>query len=130
MATLRFLVRARPGASRSSVGGAYDGPRGRALVVAVTTPAVDGRATEAVLRAVAQALRVRRGAVSLVAGAGSRDKLVSVEFPSVDTDADGADGRAAVRVRLDELLGSLGRRPGRPVAASPQASAPEPTPDG
>ena len=42
-------VRVRPGASRTAVGGRYDGPLGPALVVAVTAPAVDGRATEAAL---------------------------------------------------------------------------------
>lgn len=92
---LRFPVRVKPGSSRVAVGGAYDGPRGRALVVAVTARAEAGRATEAVLRAVAGALGVRRSAVSLVAGATSRDKILAV-------DADSARWRA----RLEDLLGS------------------------
>jgi hypothetical protein len=56
------------------VGGRY----GDALVVAVTARAVDGKATEATLRAVAEALGVRRRAVRLVAGATSRTKVVEI----------------------------------------------------
>jgi len=56
------------------VGGEHDG----ALVVRVSERAVDGRATEAALAAVAAAFGVRRHAVTLVAGATSRRKLVDV----------------------------------------------------
>ena len=71
---LRLAVRVRPGASRTAVGGA----RGDALVVAVTARAVDGRATEAALAALADALGVRRRQVRLITGATSRDKVVEV----------------------------------------------------
>jgi len=67
-------VRVKPGSSRTGVGGDHDG----ALVVRVSARAVDGRATEAALRAVAEALGVRRSEVSLVTGATSRTKLVDV----------------------------------------------------
>jgi uncharacterized protein YggU (UPF0235/DUF167 family) len=50
-------------------------------VVAVAARAVDGKATEAALRAVAGALGVPRRDVSLVAGAASRDKLVGIADP-------------------------------------------------
>jgi hypothetical protein len=50
-------------------------------VVAVTAPAVDGRATEATRRALAAALGVRPAAVALRAGANSRDKLFTVQEP-------------------------------------------------
>ena len=73
-----IAVRVRPGASRTRVGGSHPGPYGPALVVAVTAPAVDGRATEAARRALAKALGVRSAAVSLRAGTASRDKLFSV----------------------------------------------------
>lgn len=75
-------VRVRPSASRARVGGRYDGALGPALVVAVTEPAVDGRATEAVLRAVAAALGVRRAEVSLRSGQSGRDKLLAVAAPA------------------------------------------------
>lgn len=77
-------VRVKPGASRTRVGGRHDGPHGPALVVAVTAPAVDGRATEATRRALAEALGVRPAAVSLRAGAASRDKLFTVADPAPD----------------------------------------------
>jgi uncharacterized protein (TIGR00251 family) len=83
---MRFPIRVRPGAGRTTVGGIHDG----ALVVRVTQPAVDGRATEAALAAVAEALGIRRREVTLVSGARSRTKVV-------DADA-GDDGR------LRELL--------------------------
>lgn len=63
-----------------------------ALVVAVQAPAVDGRATEAALAALAKALGCPARDVALVSGATSRSKLVEVP-----------DDRAG---RLAELLGS------------------------
>lgn len=80
-------VRVKPGSSRTRVGGRYDGPYGPALVIAVHQPAVDGRATEAARRALAEALRLRPGAVTLRAGAASRDKLFEVAGPDVAIDA-------------------------------------------
>jgi uncharacterized protein YggU (UPF0235/DUF167 family) len=68
-------VRVRPGAGRTRVGGRYDGPHGPALVVAVGAPAVDGKATEAVRKALAEALGVRPGDVALRIGRTSRDKV-------------------------------------------------------
>ena len=71
---MRLSIRVRPGSSRTVVGGSHDG----ALVVRVSTPAVDGRATEAALRALAEALAVRRSEVTLVRGATTRTKVVEV----------------------------------------------------
>jgi hypothetical protein len=55
------------------------GERGGALVVQVSPRAVDGQATEAALAAVAAAFGLRRRAVTLVAGASSRTKILEVE---------------------------------------------------
>jgi uncharacterized protein YggU (UPF0235/DUF167 family) len=79
-----FAVRVRPGASRTAVGGRYDGPFGAAVVVAVPAPPVDGRATEAALRAAATALGLRRSAIALHKGETSRDKLFTVADPPPD----------------------------------------------
>jgi hypothetical protein len=46
--------------------------------VAVRQRAVEGQATEAVLRALAEALDVRRRDVELISGRTSRDKVVEV----------------------------------------------------
>jgi hypothetical protein len=72
--TVRVTVRVRPGSARPGVGGEHDG----ALVVRVSAPAVDGRATEAALGAIAAAFGVRRRAVTLITGAASRRKIVEV----------------------------------------------------
>ncbi|MBY8872762.1 DUF167 domain-containing protein [Micromonospora sp. PLK6-60] len=95
---LTVAVRVKPGASRTRVGGRFDGPHGPALVIAVNAPPVDGRATEAARRALADALGVRPSVVSLRAGAASRDKLFLVERP--------APGLAGALARLRD--GSVG----------------------
>jgi len=72
---VRLAIRVRPGASRAGVGGRYGDA---AVVVKVNERAVDGKATEAALRAVAEAFGVRRADVRLVSGATSRDKVVEI----------------------------------------------------
>jgi uncharacterized protein YggU (UPF0235/DUF167 family) len=81
---MTFAVRVRPGASRTHVGGCYEGPLGAALVVAVTSPAVDGKANEAALRATAGALGLRRGEIEVRSGQTSRNKLFTVAQPPPD----------------------------------------------
>ena len=87
---MRITIWVQPGSARQSVGGSRDG----ALVVRVSAPAVDGRATTAALAAVAAAFGVRPHAVRLVSGATSRTKIVQV---------DGADPAV-----LDRLLTGRG----------------------
>jgi uncharacterized protein YggU (UPF0235/DUF167 family) len=77
---VRITIRVRPGAGRTAVGGRHDG----ALVVRVGARAVEGRATEAALAAVADAFGVRRSAVVLVTGATSRTKVVDVDGGTED----------------------------------------------
>jgi uncharacterized protein len=72
---VRVTIRVRPGSARPAVGGSHDG----ALVVRVSAPAVDGRATAAALAAMAEAFGVRQHAVQLVTGATSRTKVVEVD---------------------------------------------------
>jgi uncharacterized protein YggU (UPF0235/DUF167 family) len=83
---VRITIRVRPGSARPGVGGEHDG----ALMVRVSAPAVDGKATAAALAGGAAAFSVRPHAVTLVAGAASRRKIV---------DLAGAD-----RAALDRLL--------------------------
>jgi uncharacterized protein len=71
---VRITVRVRPGSARPGVAGEHDG----ALVVRVQERAMDGQATAAALAAVAAAFGVRRRAVTLIAGASSRTKIVDV----------------------------------------------------
>jgi uncharacterized protein YggU (UPF0235/DUF167 family) len=71
---MRITIRVRPGSGRPGVSGEYGG----ALVVRVRERAVDGKATAAALAAVAAAFDVRPQAVTLVAGAASRTKIVDV----------------------------------------------------
>jgi uncharacterized protein YggU (UPF0235/DUF167 family) len=97
---MRITIRVKPGSARPGAGGEHDG----ALIVRVSARAVDGKATEAALTAVADSFGVRRSAVRLVSGALSRAKIV---------DIDAGDPRL-----LASLLATPGRlRPRRDVAA-------------
>jgi uncharacterized protein len=86
-----ITIKVHPGASRARVAGERSelGQRPerrleQVLGVWVTQRAVDGKATEAALRTVADALGVRRRAVRLVTGARSRVKVIEVSDPPAD----------------------------------------------
>jgi uncharacterized protein (TIGR00251 family) len=69
-----FTIRVTPRASASAVGGERDG----ALLVRVSAPPVDGKANDAVVELLANALDLPRSAVRLEQGAAARTKRVSV----------------------------------------------------
>jgi hypothetical protein len=94
MGEVRIAVRVRPGTSRSRVGGSY-GDTGQ-LVVAVNAPPVDGAANEAVMKAVAAALGLRPGRVSVVSGHTSRSKVLALDVPDGD--------EATVLDEVDQLM--------------------------
>jgi hypothetical protein len=96
----RFAVRVKPGSRRASVGGTWAGRLGPALIVAVTAPAVDGKANKAVLAALAAALDVPSSRFTLVTGDRGRDKLVAVRPAPPDLAA-----------RVDLLLSGVGADP-------------------
>jgi uncharacterized protein len=72
---MRVRVWVRPGSGRNAVGGDRDG----AVIVRVVPPAEGGKATQAALRALAEALGVPRSAMRLVSGQTSRYKLVDIQ---------------------------------------------------
>jgi uncharacterized protein len=76
-----LLVHVQPGARRSGVVGLHGGR----LKVAVAAPAIDGRANAALLALLAVAAGLPARSVTLVAGAGSRDKRV--HLANVDPEA-------------------------------------------
>ncbi|MGZ4359505.1 MAG: DUF167 domain-containing protein [Gaiellaceae bacterium] len=79
----RLALRVSPGARSSAVIGRH----GDRWKVRVSAPAESGRANEALLRLLAQALAVPRRQLRLVAGQTGRDKLVEVS--GVDAEESG-----------------------------------------
>ena len=73
-----IAVKAAPKSSRNAVLGAMDTPQGRALKVAVTAPADRGKANAAVIDLIAHAFGVAKSAVTVIAGATDRSKLLRV----------------------------------------------------
>ena len=73
--TTRLKLRVSPGARRPGIAGRH----GDAWKVRVSEPPEDGRANEAVLRLLADALHVPRGTLALVSGHASRDKIVVLD---------------------------------------------------
>jgi len=86
-------VRVQPGASRTEVAGLH----GKELKVRLKAPPVEGKANEALLKFVAEVLRVRRSQCKLVRGEKSRSKIVLVR---------GAE-EALVRAELGGRLAGL-----------------------
>jgi uncharacterized protein len=72
---VRFAVRLTPRAAGDHVDGVVDG----VLRARVGAPAVEGAANNALIRLLADELGVARRDVRIVAGAGSRQKLVVVD---------------------------------------------------
>jgi uncharacterized protein len=70
----RLHLRVSPGATRSRIVGRH----GEGWKIHVAAPPEDGRANAAVVRLIADTVSVSRGAVSLVAGHDSKDKIVEL----------------------------------------------------
>lgn len=75
MAHADVRVRVQPRARRPGIGPLRDGVR----VIRVSAPPVDGRANDAVCRAVADAAGVPPSRVTLLRGHGAREKVVRVQ---------------------------------------------------
>jgi len=74
---IRLRLRVKPGARKNAILGAHAG----ALKIAVVAAAEKGRANEAVLDLLCEALAIPRSSLRLVSGAASRDKAVLVRLP-------------------------------------------------
>jgi hypothetical protein len=72
--TLNFKVQVVPRASRSEIVGEHNG----ALRVRIAAPPVDGAANDELVRTLARALGVKRGAIEITAGQTSKTKQVRV----------------------------------------------------
>jgi uncharacterized protein (TIGR00251 family) len=72
--TTRLRLRVSPGAARSELAGRH----GAAWKVRVSAAPERGRANEAVIRLLAERLRVPRASVTVVSGQASRDKVVEL----------------------------------------------------
>jgi uncharacterized protein YggU (UPF0235/DUF167 family) len=79
-ASTRLRLRVIPGSARPGVVGRH----GEAWKLRVIAPPERGKANEAALDLLADALRVEPGALRLVAGHGARDKTVEVAGLSAD----------------------------------------------
>ncbi len=85
-----FTVKVVPGASRSAIVGIWDD----ALRVSVAAPPEAGKANAAVRSLLAEALRVKRGAVLILSGHGRPLKRIAVVGLTV------AEARAAIAAAL------------------------------
>jgi uncharacterized protein (TIGR00251 family) len=74
VATTRLRLRVSPGSGRAEIVGRH----GDAWKVRVTEPPEHGRANEAVVRLLANALALPRDAVAIVSGHSARDKIVEL----------------------------------------------------
>jgi uncharacterized protein len=70
----RLRLRVAPGAARPAVVGRH----GEAWKVRVAAPPEGGRANEALMRLLVEALDVPRARITLVSGHGGRDKIVEL----------------------------------------------------
>jgi len=71
----RVRLRVSPGARRAGVAGRY----GESWKIRVSEPPEEGRANAAVVRLLAETLHLADRDVQVVAGHGSRDKVVALE---------------------------------------------------
>ncbi len=80
---MRVRLKVAPKAKRAQFGGLLDEPDGaKALKVSVTAAPEGGKANEAVIALLAREWGVAKSAISVVAGATDRRKLVEIRGPS------------------------------------------------
>jgi uncharacterized protein (TIGR00251 family) len=84
-AGIRLRLKVAPKAKRNGIGGWLDEPDGsKALKVAVTVAPEDGKANAAVIALLAKEWGVAKSAISVVAGATDRRKIVEIRGQSAE----------------------------------------------
>jgi len=84
-AGVRLRLKVAPKARRNEIGGWLDEPDGaKALKIAVTAAPEDGKANAAVIALLAREWGVAKSAISVVAGATDRRKIVEIRGPSAE----------------------------------------------
>lgn len=73
-----LAVRVLPNARRTGIAGVWNGA---AVKIALSAPAVDGKANEALTAFLAEALDVRKSAITLLFGQTGRDKRLFIQGP-------------------------------------------------
>lgn len=75
-----FAVRLTPKGGRDCLEGWMEGPDGKPYLKArVSAPPEDGKANEALLRLLAEALNIAKSKLQIVSGPASRMKIIEVE---------------------------------------------------
>lgn len=77
---VRFTVRLQPRASTTGIVGVY----GDALKIRVTAPPVDGAANEELIKLLGRTFEVPGRSITIVAGSGSRTKVVELEGVTIE----------------------------------------------
>lgn len=67
-------IRVLPRSSRCEIAGVQDG----ALKIKITAPPVEGKANEECIRFISDLLKIRKSAISIIAGGKSKNKTVLV----------------------------------------------------
>lgn len=73
-------VKATPRAGRNEIAGV----RGGRLLVKVTAPPADGQANAAIIKLLSKQWKVRASDIEVVAGAGSREKVLFIRGATLD----------------------------------------------
>lgn len=94
--TLKVNLRVTPGAKTTLVGGSWDDPdMGPRLIVKVTAPPEDGKANQAVIKAIAKTLGLAKSRLEITAGHTNRHKTLEISEPD-----------EALRQKIGDLLGA------------------------
>ncbi len=72
---IELFIRLSPRAAKDGIGGLHNGR----LKVSVTSPPVDGKANNHLIKLLSSRLKTAKGNLSIVAGQTSRDKTVLVQ---------------------------------------------------